>query len=175
MNNEEPKRLYRSVSNRVVGGVAAGLANYFNLDPILVRLLFVIFTLFGGGAVLIYIILWIITPDEPYYANPIQNQPDMETDQNQQNEQQYQQQQYQQEYQPQPNQPQDPNKNPNPTEKRMRGNLIGGLVLITIGGIFLVDQFIPRIDFGDLWPVVLIVIGIALLINAFGRKKNQNN
>ena len=167
MNNAEPKRLYRSVSNRVIGGVAAGLANYFNLDPILVRLLFVIFTLFGGGAVLIYIILWIITPDEPYYVNPNQNQPDMETEQNQQ--------QYQKEYQPQAEKPKDPMYKTDPKESRMRGNLIGGLVLITIGGIFLADQFIPRIDFGDLWPVVLIVIGIALLINAFGRKKNQND
>ena len=50
-NAMTPKRLYRSTSNRVVGGVAAGLANYFNLDPLLVRLLFVIFTVVGGGAV----------------------------------------------------------------------------------------------------------------------------
>jgi len=56
-----------------------------------------------------------------------------------------------------------------------KGNLIGGLVLITLGAIFLADQFIPRIDFGDLWPVILIVIGVGLLVNAYGRKEKKNN
>ena len=61
----EPRRLYRSSTDRVIGGVASGLANYFKLDPLLVRLLFVIFAIVGGGAVLIYIILWIVTPEGP--------------------------------------------------------------------------------------------------------------
>ena len=47
----EPKRFYRSTTDRVIGGVAAGLAEYFSLDPVLIRLLFVIFALFGGGGV----------------------------------------------------------------------------------------------------------------------------
>jgi len=60
-------------------------------------------------------------------------------------------------------------------ESRQRGNLIGGLVLITLGAIFLVDQFIPRINFGDLWPVILIVIGVALLVNAFGKNREKKD
>jgi putative Mn2+ efflux pump MntP len=60
-------------------------------------------------------------------------------------------------------------------DRKHKGNLIGGLVLITLGGIFLADQFIPGIDFGDLWPVILIVIGAGLLINAFGKPKKQTD
>jgi phage shock protein C len=151
----ETKRLYRSATNRTVGGVASGLATYFNLDPMLVRLLFVIFTLFGGGAVIIYIVLWIVTPTEPIPHENNQKQSPMETQEHASSSM------------------QDPDKN-NPIQKKIRGNLIGGLVLITLGGIFLADQFIPNIDFGDLWPIILIVIGIALLVNAFGKTKKNN-
>ncbi|NQV01342.1 MAG: PspC domain-containing protein [Bacteroidia bacterium] len=144
----EPRRLYRSTTDRVIGGVASGLANYFKLDPLLVRLLFVIFAIVGGGAVIIYIILWIVTPDGPMENNQTQNSTNMESKES-------------------------PNKQSQ--EAKQKGNLIGGLVLITLGAIFLADQFIPRLDFGDLWPVILIVIGVALLFNAYGRTSKKND
>jgi hypothetical protein len=56
-------------------------------------------------------------------------------------------------------------------KKKDDGSLIAGLILITLGVIFLVIRYVPRIDFGDLWPVILIVIGIVLLRNAFVGKK----
>jgi uncharacterized membrane protein YkgB len=59
-------------------------------------------------------------------------------------------------------------KSPRPNNQ---GNLIGGLILITIGGIFLMERFIPRIDFGDLWPIILIIVGIAVLIGGFNKSK----
>lgn len=144
----EPKRLYRSTTDRVIGGVAAGLAAYFKLDILLVRLLFVIFTIFGGGAVIIYIILWIVTPELPGDGTLIQKSTPMEP-------------------QEKPNKPSQ--------GSRQKGNLIGGLVLITLGAIFLADQLIPQLDFGDLWPVILIVIGIALLFNAYGKKNKKQD
>ena len=58
------KRLYRSTENKKVFGVAAGLADYFNMDVTLVRLLFVIFTIAGGPGMLLYIALWIVMPTE---------------------------------------------------------------------------------------------------------------
>jgi phage shock protein PspC (stress-responsive transcriptional regulator) len=58
-----PKRLYRDPDGKMVGGVAAGLAAYFNLDPIWFRLAFIIFTLVGGSGVLIYFILWVALPE----------------------------------------------------------------------------------------------------------------
>ena len=57
------KRLARSMDDRMVAGVCAGLANYFNLDPSLVRLLFVLVFFLGGSALLIYLILWIVMPE----------------------------------------------------------------------------------------------------------------
>lgn len=60
----KPTRLYRSERNRVLGGVAGGLGDFFNVDPTLIRLIFVVATIFGGGGVLLYIILWLIIPTE---------------------------------------------------------------------------------------------------------------
>ena len=55
-------RLFRSASDKVIGGVCGGLAQYFNIDPALVRLAFVVFALAGGASVLLYIVLWIAVP-----------------------------------------------------------------------------------------------------------------
>lgn len=58
------KKLYRSRDNRMAGGVCAGLAKYFELDPTLVRLGMAVLMVLGGG-ILIYIIAWLIVPEEP--------------------------------------------------------------------------------------------------------------
>lgn len=60
----DTRRLYRSRSDRMLGGVCGGLSEYFNIDPTIVRLAFVAGTLLGGPGLLIYIILWLITPEE---------------------------------------------------------------------------------------------------------------
>jgi len=63
---EEPmKKLYRSRSDRRIAGVCGGLAAYFNIDPTLIRLLFVLGLIFVGGTLLAYIILMILIPEEP--------------------------------------------------------------------------------------------------------------
>ncbi len=56
------KKLFRSRTNRKIAGVCGGLGDYFNIDPTLVRILFLIF--FGGGGLLLYIICWIAVPEE---------------------------------------------------------------------------------------------------------------
>ena len=62
----EPKRLFRSRKDRILGGVCGGIGNYFNLDPVLVRVLWAVsFFVFGAGF-LAYIIAWIIVPEEPF-------------------------------------------------------------------------------------------------------------
>lgn len=58
-------RLYRSRKERVVGGVCGGLAKYFNIDPTIVRLLFIAFILLAGTGILVYIIMWIVVPLDP--------------------------------------------------------------------------------------------------------------
>jgi phage shock protein PspC (stress-responsive transcriptional regulator) len=172
----EPKRLYRSQTDRKFAGVAGGLADYFVMDPLLIRLAFVVLTLAGGGGFLIYIILWIVTPENPLRIKPVMNQPGSDFQQ--------------------PNSGNtgyatdasgyttdapkadafNPVSTPAPqTMERNKGSLIGGMVLITLGALFLADELIPQINFGDLWPVILIVVGIGLLINTMSKKKINTN
>lgn len=59
------KRLVRSRSNKMLFGVCAGLADYLNIDPVIVRLLAVLLTLWNGVGLLIYLVLALIMPQEP--------------------------------------------------------------------------------------------------------------
>lgn len=56
------ERIYRSSNDYVIAGVCGGLADYFKIDPTIVRLIFVVLALGGGSGVLIYLILWAILP-----------------------------------------------------------------------------------------------------------------
>ncbi len=59
------KHLYRSKTNRKLGGVCGGIGAYFNLDPTLVRVIFVFLALPGGlPGILLYLILWVIIPEK---------------------------------------------------------------------------------------------------------------
>jgi phage shock protein PspC (stress-responsive transcriptional regulator) len=56
------RKLYRDPDNRIVGGVAAGIAAYFGIDPVIIRIIFVISMFFGGFGLLLYLALWMIVP-----------------------------------------------------------------------------------------------------------------
>jgi phage shock protein PspC (stress-responsive transcriptional regulator) len=58
------KKLYRSRSNRVIGGVCGGLAQYIGIDPTVVRLIMALVTFVGGMSLLVYLIAWLIIPEE---------------------------------------------------------------------------------------------------------------
>ena len=62
----EPKRLYRSRSNRMISGVCGGIAQYFNVDPTLIRLIAVLIALLGAffGGLIAYIICVVVIPEE---------------------------------------------------------------------------------------------------------------
>src|SRR3989344_2331574 len=62
--NKKIVKISRSESSKIVACVSGGLAHYFNIDPTLIRLIFIFLTLFGGSGVLIYLMLWIIIPTE---------------------------------------------------------------------------------------------------------------
>jgi len=63
MANKKVKRLYRaSRKDSVIGGVCAGIANYFGIDPVIVRLLWILFIFGFGAGILAYLIGWIIIP-----------------------------------------------------------------------------------------------------------------
>jgi phage shock protein C len=165
---EKTNRLYRSTTSRVFGGVAGGIADYFDVDPIIIRMLFLVIALAGGGGVLVYIILWIAIPPRPIMppsfnmggdtTSPPPPPGSFESSADSS-----------QPYQAEPVPPFQYEK-----EKSSRGGLIGGLVLISLGSIFLADKLIPRIDFGDLWPIILVVVGAVLIITNFSEKKKPS-
>jgi len=64
-----PRRLYRSRSNRMIGGVCGGLAAYFNVDPTLVRVLTVASLILPGPQILAYLVAWVLMPEEPDAAD----------------------------------------------------------------------------------------------------------
>ena len=153
---ETEKRLLRSRSDKVIAGIAGGLGKYFNIDPLIIRILFVILALFGAGGVIVYLILWIAIPEDytdSFYKYTNSNNKNMENKNETKKE----------NYKPYRD-----------YEKRKNdGNLIAGLILITLGVIFLIDRFVPRVDFGDLWPLLLIIAGIFILRTNFSKPKNK--
>lgn len=145
------KKLNRSVKDKVFGGVAGGLAEYFEIDPIIVRVLFVVSVFFHGAGLIAYIVLWLAVPEAPYVFETASNagapgtpnaEPDIKAD--------------------------------NPAaayfksldEKKLKRNKNIGIVLLVLGCILLADNFIPRIHFGDFWPIILIALGVSLLLNS---------
>ncbi|MCK4569295.1 MAG: PspC domain-containing protein [Bacteroidales bacterium] len=150
---EKRSGLYRSKHDSMIGGVASGIGQSINMDPTLIRILFILLVMVGGGGVILYIILWVVLPLDDQLSTNV-NTNNMEE-----------------------NKTQEGGKGPDFTQqnpifkKKDDGSLIAGLILITLGVIFLVIRYVPRINFGDLWPVILIVIGIVLLRNAFVGKK----
>ena len=66
---EEKKRLTRS-DDKMIGGVCAGLAEYLDIDPTIVRIVWVLMVLFAGFGILLYVILWLIMPQSPRVGHP---------------------------------------------------------------------------------------------------------
>ncbi|WP_290910228.1 PspC domain-containing protein [Eubacterium sp.] len=63
------KKLYKSTTDRKLCGVCAGIANYLNVDPTVVRLLWALITFLGGAGMIAYIVCALVIPDEPYNNN----------------------------------------------------------------------------------------------------------
>lgn len=62
---DSSKKLYRSNNDRWFAGVCGGIAEYFDLDPTLIRVLFILFGFAIGGGLIIYLIMWLVIPQAP--------------------------------------------------------------------------------------------------------------
>jgi phage shock protein PspC (stress-responsive transcriptional regulator) len=149
-------RLYRSRRERMLGGVAGGLAEYLNLDPSLVRIVWAVLVFTTGGLFgLIYIIMWIVVPEAPagYESAPFVSATD--------------------EPMPPGSEPR-PVGPPPPTARRGSGDgrLILGAILIVLGLFFLLRSYIPAIAWDRFWPILLVAAGVALLVAAMGRRRD---
>ena len=65
------KKFYRSKKDRVIAGVCGGMAEYFDIDPIIVRLIALSLVLSASGGIIAYIIAWIALPKEPEDQYPV--------------------------------------------------------------------------------------------------------
>jgi len=169
------KRLYRSRTDRMLGGVCSGLGAYFGVDPSLVRLVFVLLFIFGGSGFLLYLILWIVLPEEGRaYASSeettranIQEIADRGKKIGEDVKAAF-------EGAPETGAPgvARPSRaamagalrtEARPAQTSNEGARIFGLILIGAGVIFLLGNLLPAFSFSTWWPLVLVVVGVALL------------
>lgn len=137
------KKLTRNPQDKMVAGVASGLAQYFQLEVTWVRIAFALAVFFGGSGILIYIILWIVMPEKAY--NPFQY-----TD-----------------YRVNSDEPTPTYNTFEKPKSKVNASLIGGLILIGLGSYFLLREFdiIPDwFSIRKLWPLVLIGFGLSILL-----------
>lgn len=133
-------KLYRSERDKKIGGVCGGLANYFDVDVVLIRVAFVLLLLFGGGGFLAYVILWIVIPTEPRDFTKAGNIQEDTSNTGETSE-----------------------KGVENQNKKNNTSLIAGMLLIFVGLIILFDKILPYYNIIDFWPVILIVIGALML------------
>ena len=141
------KRLYRSRTDSVIAGVAGGIGEYLDIDPVLIRIAFVVATFAGGVGIIMYIIAWVIMPEAR--GSQTQVPPVGE---------------------PSASSAEQSGEATTTTEaepaQRGRGGVIGGTVLIALGLLFLADNFFPRFDVFDYWPLIFVALGAAMLYRA---------
>jgi phage shock protein C len=180
------KKLYRDEYHKVLGGVCSGLADYFDMDVTVVRLLFA-FTFFIMGVGLgTYIILWIVLPKKGYPFNTYNNPTVDYTVPPQQPGDQF--------TTPPPPQNNPFNNNPFanspyqnnpfannpmrnvPLKQKSNAGIIVGVVLIIIGAAVLIDNYdlFPDFDFERVWPAILVLVGGALIVSGQKRRDWHN-
>jgi phage shock protein C len=155
-------RLYRSPDDRMLTGVAGGLAAMLDIDPSIVRIVWAILVpLTGGIALLVYIVMAIVVPERPagvgngHVAPPPIDASGSSSVVG----------------------PTNASTGVAPRRDRSdggRGGLVAGLILIVVGGFFLIRQFIPAIDLGVWWPAIAIGLGVVLVILAVLPSRRSN-
>jgi phage shock protein C len=167
-------RLYRSRDDRMLAGVAGGLAELWGADPSLVRVIWALLVVFTGGvALIVYIVMAVVIPEEPDVPPPVEGQPLAEgaptagqgwasaTDA----------------------------RTARRTAREARaaarraaggdrssfpaGAILGGFLII-LGGFFLAREFLPQIDFDWFWPLVLVGLGVLLVVSTVRRPSDPS-
>ena len=163
-------RLYRSRDDRMLAGVAAGVAEMLDADPSIIRIAWVLLAFLTGGiALVVYIVMAIVVPERPVgmptgimsppgapSTEPVPEgswmAPDGSTV---------------------PMAGQAPAVHQRDPAGGARAGVIVGLILVVIGGLFLARQFLPTLDFGLWWPIVAIILGIVLIAAALAPSRRS--
>jgi len=155
------RRLYRCYHDKRIAGVASGLAEYFDIDPTIVRILWIVSFLFGGLGLVLYIAMAIVVPLEPAVES---TDPDGEAT-------------------GQPVVPSPtgwhttaPAMHRHVSRGNGRGMTVVGIILILFGALALVEAFLPAwADSGRfLWPAFVVGIGALLVVTAVRREPTES-
>jgi len=134
----EFRNITRSEKNKVIAGIAGGLGEYFNIDPIIFRIIFLLFFVYGGSGLLIYFILWLIIPKKNKTmkdnVSEIKDKAEEIVEKFRRND-----------------------------RRKNRGWF--GYFLILLGVVFLLDNlgFIVIRQIWNYWPLLLVFIGLAIV------------
>lgn len=156
------QRLYRSSTDRMIAGVCGGLGKYFSVDPTIVRLVFLLLLILGGSGFLLYLILWIVVPDEQQLGAAPRDVMQANTQEMAQSA---------REFGKSVGQAAGSSSGDMAQSAARNGPLIFAVILIFLGIWFLLQNLL-HIDVGQLWPVILIVIGLALVIPALRKPRS---
>jgi phage shock protein C len=129
-----PRRLHRSRRDRVFGGVCGGLAEYFGVDPVLLRIVAVALALSGGAGFLLYLIAWIAIPEETPGEARASTAPVY-----------------------------GPEAEANRARSRATAITIGGAALVVAGALMLLNRVLPWVDAALVWPLIVVAAGVAIL------------
>lgn len=144
------KKIYRSHNEKMIAGIAGGLAEYFEIDPLFIRLAFIFLTIFHGAGIILYIACLFIMPTRDgtdfREVNVETETFDVEDDYTQRTQ-------------------------SVKSKHRFDFMTIVGVVLVLMGGLFLADNFIPHFRFHDIFPIILIIVGVLFLINSLHRSE----
>jgi phage shock protein C len=124
------QQLYRSNTKKIIAGVCGGLGDYLRMDPVLVRIFFVLLAFAKGIGIIAYLAAWVLVPKQD---------PAVESDQ--------------------------------AVRYESWHRYLPGLVLVAIGAILLMREHLWWFDFEEIWPLLLILAGLALIIR--GIRVNQ--
>ncbi|MDQ3345684.1 MAG: PspC domain-containing protein [Chloroflexota bacterium] len=127
--------------NAMIGGVAAGVATWINADPALVRIAWALLVpLTGGAALLAYVVAWVVVPEASVQPQSADSVAPASED-----------------------------ARPRPVDDGRTALFIGG-GLVLVGLYFLVREYLPRIDWGFVWPLILVGVGALILVGAARRR-----
>jgi phage shock protein PspC (stress-responsive transcriptional regulator) len=147
----------------MIGGVAGGIAEYFDIDPVIIRAIFIISLLGWGMSLIVYIVLWIIVPDESKIISKNEIFSSIDNDEDEQE--------FSSKYQTTSSSFDNDKKKNIKNHRSEARKIFGGVILIVFGIVLLLDNILQYSVFEQFWPVVLIIFGIFILM----RNRNFHN
>ncbi len=132
-----------------MGGVAGGLAEYFNVDPVIIRVIFIVSVFAWGLSVLVYILLWILLP--------VKETPEFIKDETN--------------YDPEVSKIYEEMGGTKPVNEKKDRKVIAGVLLIVFGLLILIDR-VTDIEIFHIWPLILVGFGAYIIYRSYNSSKN---